>query len=203
MQNITRRQAAKAVAIGTATALIAPAALASTNLDAEILTAEIQAIEITERLHVANEVLKRIEKQVAAGLPQRPKQSKFTVAEWESQRSSFLLSEKDNTDEVNELLHGAYKRQIASALVWEEYIQAQEQAYAATGYAEKETRWNAIHDELWEVRYRIMDVTAQTIAGLSAQLQIIRGLRIDDGSEVPEKWVVTVAKSARAIAITG
>lgn len=45
MENITRRQAAKAVAIGTAAAFIAPVSLASENPDAELLRLEVEYLK--------------------------------------------------------------------------------------------------------------------------------------------------------------
>lgn len=215
-KSITRRAAAKAVALGTAAAFVAPAALADGNPDAEIIDLE------QEMLYLRDVVLPPLEK--AAGEAEEAvmraapyqKEPYYTLADLDAQEADMLDALRNNKGKLADKLRslfedeypGAdyeagvkamYARDREAAEKYAAYLKAHERAEAETGYHAKSEAAIAVYDRANELHAKIMSLTPHTIAGLAVQLRSIAKASYYD-MEVSKEQRTAVAEAATKIA---
>lgn len=225
-KHITRRQAAKAVALGTDAAFVAPAALADSNPDAEILALarELERIE-TEVIPPLTAEFNEAEEKVLNAVPHQ-KPPRYTLAQIEKHQASMAetLSEDTNGDATTALVltkatqllfqkeygdmdpkamaaeHFAADREAAQQ--YEDFCKARLQAENETGLHEKEQRMYRAHDDADAIREKICTIPARTEAGYLAKLKIVMHGKHPDTLASPEyvddKAVVSLMRDLKA-----
>lgn len=227
MQNhITRREAAKAIGLGTAAAFVTPAALADSNPDADILDLERQFIHVRDvEMPPLDQAASDAEELVMKAAPYQP-EPKYTLAEIEKHQASMAETlSGDTSGEVTKALvltkatqllfkkeygdmdpkamaakHFAADRK--AAIEYQEYLNALEKAEAETGYHEKSDRAIEAADRAIALHEKILAAKPCTVAGLAVQLRtLIAGEYF--ALDISTKQISAVAESATVIAKRG
>lgn len=188
-KNITRRQAAKAITLGTAAALVAPAALAATDPDAEILALarEIEHIEtvIIPPLAKAHDEAEALANDVAEPCRMPPR---LTLEQIDAEEAKSLARYRGDSG-ASKILCAVYAKKFPGVdperAIKELYADDREavrqydywraarlKAEEKTGLHEKEQRHYRAHDEADAIREKICSIPAHTGAGYRIKLQI-------------------------------
>ncbi len=220
MQNITRRQAAKAVALGTAAAFVAPAALADDNPDADILALarEVERIEtvVLPPLQKAYDDAEMRANELAAPSMKAPRLTPDQIDAKEADMLNVLRNEKGERGEAMRDLFEAnypgldYETGVKEMYsfdrkAWREYSNwyaSRLQAEKDVGFFEKEQRMDAAEGEAEAIREKICTIPARTEAGYLVKLKIAMDAlpsdSITDPEYVTDKALVSLMRDMQA-----
>jgi len=218
--SITRRAAAKAIGLGTAAAFVAPAALADSNPDADILALarELERIE-TEVIPPLTKAFDEAEERVLNAVPHQSP-PRYTLAEIDEREASMLRTLKGGTDNIYaELTRHVMRKENAGVddetavanhfapdraevKQYEEWRKARLQVEKETGFVEKEQRMYRAHDDAEAIREKICSIPASTEAGYRIKLEIVIDGKHPDTIATPEyiadKALVSLMRDLKA-----
>ncbi len=220
MKNITRRQAAKAIGLGTAAAFVTPAALADGNPDADILALarEIERIEtiVLPPLQKAYNDAEMQANELAAPSMNAPRLTPDQIDAHEADMLNVLRNEKGHRGEnMRDLFKANYPgldyetgvREMYSfdRKAWQKYADwnsARLQAEKDVNLFEKEQRMDAAESEAEAIREKICSMPARTEAGYLVKLKIaMDGKHPDtlaDPEYVTDKALVSLLRDLQA-----
>lgn len=213
MKNITRRQAAKAITIGTAAAFIAPAALASADPDADIIELERQMNHIRNvELPPLEKIADKAEVAVMQAVPHRQPPRYTTLDEVEAATAKWRQTVEGNPilkamrDDkradragLKSIIFQDDAKQREAVKEYNAYLEAKKRVEAETGYHEKQAAAIEALDRSEALHEKIMAAKPRTLSGLAVQL---RALAAGDyyALEVTKAQVSAVAATATEIA---
>lgn len=219
MQNITRRQAAKAITVGTAAAFVAPAALADSNPDTDILALarELERIEtvVIPPLEKAHDKAEAMANKLTSPSMKPPRRTLEQI-DAEEARDLARLSEQGRDGDVFRLVIAARFRDVDGETAVRqmhdadrEYVRIYQDWKAARLHAENkaglfnaEQAMDRAYDEAEAIRERIVNTPARTQAGYLVKLKIaMDGLHPDalaDPEYVTDKALVSLMRDLEA-----
>ncbi len=188
MKNITRREAAKAVALGTAAAFVAPTALAETDPDAEILALKHQRdhilnVEIPPLEKEFNDAEAKVSKRAPFPLPPRRTMAQIDAEEAKDRArlkdegrdgDAFRLAILARFGDVDgeTAIRQKHEPWRAAVRQYEAEKTARLQAEKEVGLFEKEQRLCRADERADAIREKILATPARTEAGYLIKLEI-------------------------------
>lgn len=212
MKNITRREAAKAVAIGTVATIVSPGAMADGSPDIEILELErrwqhIMEVELPTLQDAYDDAFQYI--RDAVPYQQEPNISLAEIEKMERDmltvlRGDGLKSKMRRAIFENQYAGLDYKTAVSkhyahlreAAEKYDAYLAEEKRAEADCGYEQACTRMREAYTRADTICDRIMKAKPHSFIGVTVQLRMIKYKYVDMGSEFPEAWIETVTASA-------